>query len=199
MSDETHLHAGEAARVPDAGTSTGAKTGPGYEVRDTNVRGILTFVVGLFVALTITQFAMWGLLHAISGGAAKEPAPTSPYAEAPDAPGFVPPVGKVTPEVAMEITEQRRRLDAEEKATLAGRVGPDHNTKGGPAVIPIDRAIDLIAGRGLPARNRPGRTEVEVNSHSGKPAPAGGADGKPDTKDARKADRPDVPESRTKN
>ena len=36
--------------------------------------------------------------------------------------------------------------------------------------VPIDRAIDLVAERGVPAGKGP-KTEIEINSHAGTPAP----------------------------
>ena len=185
MPNESELPSGTPAEMHPP---TVRGRGPGYEVRDTNVWAVITFIVGLFAALIVTQFGLWGLLNAIAGGYRPPAPPASPYAES-ARPGDVPltPPGKVTPEVVLEITEQRRRLGAEEDATLGGYAWVDNNNDegkpkeggparvrtGGPVRIPIDRAIELIAERGVPATGGPPRTEVQVNSHSGEPAPAG--------------------------
>ena len=47
MHNEGHSPAGGPAEV--------VGRGPGYEVRDTNVKAIVTFVVSLFVFLVLTQ------------------------------------------------------------------------------------------------------------------------------------------------
>lgn len=178
MHDETHPHA-HTGHVVEETTPSGL--GPGYEVRDANVRGIVMFIIGLFIALILTEIAMKGMLNVIVGQRGPEATPTSPYAESPREAGYVPPAGKVTPEVALEITEQRRKLNAEEKAHAAD----------------IDRAIDRIARDGLPVSSGPARTEVEVNSHSGKPAPdAGNKPGK--TGDGPGVDAPEVPGKESK-
>jgi hypothetical protein len=41
--------------------------GPGYEVRDTNVRAVVTFLVGLTLLVIVVQVALWGLLRGMSG------------------------------------------------------------------------------------------------------------------------------------
>ncbi len=163
MPNESPHRAGHTADLAPPTSS------PGYEVRDANIKGIGLFIVGLFTALILTQFAMWALLKAIAGHQGPESTPESPYAESPRDPGYIAPTGKVTPEVALEITEQRRKLNAEEKATLNGENLKD--SAGGPVRLSIDRAIDLIANRGLPAPSGPPKTEVEVNSHAGQAAP----------------------------
>jgi hypothetical protein len=148
MPNETRLHAGEPADTHPADTSRG----PGYEVRDTNVRSIVVFTIGMFLALTVTQFSMWGLLKVITGGKPERADPLS------------------GPEVAGRQLETLRR---DEGALLGGYGWADPaKKKDGPVRIPIDRAIDLIAERGVPSSGGSARTEVEVNSHSGEPAPA---------------------------
>ncbi len=179
--EKSHSHAEEPSLTHIGPAVVG---GPGYEVRDTNVKAIFVFVVGLFLFLFVAQVGLWGLIKAISGSPAPEAHRESPYAETPRAGDNVLPArGKITPEVVLEITEQRRELRDREKAILGsyGRVADEEEKKkgtgkeeekkkGGRVRIPIERAIDLIAERGLPATGSAGRTEVDVNSHSGVPA-----------------------------
>lgn len=169
--EKSHSHAGELSLTHTGPVVVG---GPGYEVRDTNVTAIVVFVVGLFLFLFVAQVGLWGLIKGISGPPAPESRRESPYAETPRAGDTDLPVrGKITPEVVLEITEQRRELRDREEAILGGygRVADENDKeKRGRVRIPIDRAIDLIAERGLPATGSAGRTEVEVNSHSGVPA-----------------------------
>lgn len=138
MPNESQHPAGDATRTaPQA-----ADRGPGYEIRDTNVRAVLLFAVGLFLMLGVVQVSLWALLRGISGA----PEPQTPR-EAPDV-----------------ISEQRRQLQAGERETLEGMV----KGKKVPGRLSIDEAIDDLAERGLPAGGR-ARTEVDLNSHGGIP------------------------------
>ena len=52
---------------PPASTPGGDPgAGPGYEVRDTNVRAVVTFLVGLALLVIVAQVLLWGLLHLMS-------------------------------------------------------------------------------------------------------------------------------------
>jgi hypothetical protein len=136
MSDESHLPAGQPATgVTDRG--------PGYEVRDTRVSAIVTFLVGLFLFIIVAQVFLWGLLRSISS-------------DKPE-PGAI-----AAPELI--LTEQLRQLRKGEDAAL----GLDTEHKPGPGKLSINDAIDLLAERGI-APVAP-RTAAEVNSHSGMPA-----------------------------
>jgi hypothetical protein len=120
--------------------------GPGYEVRDTNVRALVLFAIGLSVMVVVSQAGLWGLLKAISGD---EPEPPSPFK---------------APEV---VHEQRVQLQAREHAALQGGYGWTDKAAG-TVKIPIEDAMKLIADRGLPVTSTKPRTEVDVNSHAGK-------------------------------
>jgi hypothetical protein len=123
--------------------------GPGYEVRDTNVKVVVTFIVGLFVFLAFCEFAIMGLLKVLR----------TPGAES------------FTPEAPDVIAAQLRRLRTEESNVLAG-TAPAGKNSAETIHIPIDRAIELLAERGIPPIPGPLKTEAEVNGHSGTPAPA---------------------------
>jgi hypothetical protein len=131
--------------------------GPGYEVRDTSVRAIVLFGVGLAILCLIAQVGLWGLLKVISGG---QPEPPSPF-KAPDL-----------------IREQRARLHAREHAALEGGYGWNDKAAG-TVKIPIDDAMKLVAERGLPVTSTTPRTEVDINSHAGKKAAPEEAKAKP--------------------
>lgn len=128
MPNESQYPAGQPA------SASGVGPGPGYEVRDTNVRAVVTFLVGLTLFLIVAQVFLWGLLRAMSAD----------YKT--DAPAV-----QAAPDM---IREQRRNLTALEDASQPS----------------IGRAIDRIAEAGLPVTGA-GKTEAEVNSHSGVAAP----------------------------
>jgi hypothetical protein len=92
MPTESQFPAGHPA------TTTGAAGGSGYEVRDANVRAVVTFLVGLTLFVIISLVFLWGLLRALAGDRPESPTPLS----APDL-----------------IHEQRRVLNAKEDAALA--------------------------------------------------------------------------------
>jgi hypothetical protein len=145
--DPDRLHA-ETSELAHPGPSG---RGPGYEVHDANIRAIAVFLVGLIVFGVATQIGLWGLLRLLTGS------DTQPRDQTLSA-----------PEV---LTSQLRRLHAEEDAALGGE--PSWvDRKQGKVRIPIDRAIELIAERGLPPGQAKPMTAVEVNSHAGSPVPA---------------------------
>jgi hypothetical protein len=52
---------------PPADTpAAGSDSGPGYELRDTNVRAVVTFLVGLTLLIIVSQVLLWGLLRGMS-------------------------------------------------------------------------------------------------------------------------------------
>src|SRR5262245_61779352 len=130
MAHETNLPAGRPAE---------ASTLTGYEVRDTNVRAIIAFLIGLTVFLVVVQVVLWGVLRALSSD---KPEDTGPL---------------TNPET---IHVQRQALNARDDEQLKA----------------VQIAIDRIAETGLAPV--PARTAVEVNSHAGKPAGEGPAQGK---------------------
>lgn len=157
MPNESHPHAGHPAE-PDPAPGVG----PGYEVRDTNVRAILIFVVGMVVLIVLSEIGLWGMLKGIMGD---DTAPTAKNEAASQS------AASQSMEAPSVLTEQLRALRASEDEAL-GAPASWVKTKDGKALrIPITDAIDRLAERGLPPATGPARTEVEVNSHSGTPVP----------------------------
>ena len=160
----THEHSGDVH----------AGRGPGYEVRDTNVRAIVVFLIGLTVLIIVVQVGLWGLLKSIKG---EQTGPKLPL---------------TSPEM---ITDQRKQLNTRENETLEGYGWVDK--KKGAVRIPISKAIDLLAEQGLPAPARPPRTEVDVNSHSGTVVPPDASKGQEKAKGQR-APNDDKPKAAVK-
>ncbi|MCS6953361.1 MAG: hypothetical protein RMK57_02685 [Bryobacterales bacterium] len=111
-----------------------------YETRDANIRGLTLSLVGLFVLLVISLLAMgwmfWYLAAKEEGAVTAAPA----QRELPPAPRL-----QVTPESDLEAV---RRAEA---ALLNSYGWVDRDA--GIVRIPIDRAMELLAERGLPARS----------------------------------------------
>jgi hypothetical protein len=94
MPTESQFPAGH----PSTTTGAGGGGGPGYEVRDTNIRAVVAFLVALTLFVIISQVFLWGLLRALSGDKPESATPLT------------------TPDM---IHEQRRVLNAKEDAALA--------------------------------------------------------------------------------
>jgi hypothetical protein len=126
-----------------------------YERRDIGVAGVVYFLVGIFVALVFTYFIVDGLYHYLDQRSEAEQAPLNPLVTnastdtrhiATDYPQ------DAFPNPRLE-TDERGQLNAirlKEEQTLSTYDWIDKNA--GTVRIPIDRAMDLIAQRGLPVR-----------------------------------------------
>jgi hypothetical protein len=114
-----------------------------------STRGIVGFGIGLAVLIAITLALVWFISVGLkSVVAARDPAP-SPLAEAN--------ARRIPPEPRLQATPvvDMKTLRAHEDEVLGGYGAIDHEAT---ARIPIDRAIDILAQRGLPepheGRNR---------------------------------------------
>ncbi|MGE3821437.1 MAG: hypothetical protein AB7I30_18665 [Isosphaeraceae bacterium] len=142
---------------------SGPTTGdPGYEVRDTNVRAVIIFLIGLILFLVVVQFALWAMLRGLAASSSTIPRPTTE---------------PIKPRSAPEMLgEQLRALRLREDAELGiGSSAPPPSGR-----LTIEQAIDAIAEKGLPA-TAAGLTEADVVGHSGQPV---------DAKDTKAKDSP---------
>ena len=143
MSNETH---------PANSTGNG-----GYERTDIGVRGVLYFLAGLAVFGALAYLAAAGVYSYLDKRSAAEQAPVNPLVT--NAPTDTRHISKDYPQGAFpnpKLEEDERgqlngiRLNEEE--TLSTYDYIDKNS--GTVRIPIDRAMDLIAQRGLPVRSQ---------------------------------------------
>lgn len=114
-----------------------------YEHSDVNPKGVFLFLVGLFASLTFVLLAMiwlFGLMTSERRAAATLPQDGPP-----------PPRLQVSPRLEMKA------LRAQEDAILGSYGWADRAN--GAVRIPIERAMDLLAQRGLPARTERERTK----------------------------------------
>ncbi len=116
--------------------------GVGHESRDVRVQPIVLAFVGLAVAAVLAQVLMYVLLGAFTAREKRASQPASPLAashgrQAPPAPRL-----QVAPR------DDLRQLRAREDGLLHGYAWVDR--RAGVARIPIERAIELLATRGLP-------------------------------------------------
>jgi hypothetical protein len=147
----------------------------GYEVTDVSVQGIMVFLVGLFVSVGVFFVLCFGLGKVINYGLAKQDGPTNRWNA-----NQVASAGKLknmesNPAAAQQELKQLTQtfptprlqtddgnqdvanLHAREDLLLAHYSWADgSHTK---VRIPIDRAMELIAQRGLPVAEKPAQQE----------------------------------------
>lgn len=134
--------------MPMKATKPAGPEGRGYETRDVNVRFLAAVVVGLFLlALGGMGVSWWFERNAAERQQATE-RPRSPLAET---------LSPLPPEPRLQVTPgvNLAVVRAQEEAMLSRYEWID--PKNGIVRIPIDRAIEVLAERGLPARGEPSR------------------------------------------
>ena len=130
----------------------------GYERQDVGVPGVVYFLVALAVAAIIVHFIIAGLYSFLEKRAEAEQPPVSPMIHnAPKDTRKLPTkyddyLKQNFPSPQLEIDERTQLNDdrLKEEQTLASYGYVDE--KAGTVRIPIERAMDLIAQRGLPVR-----------------------------------------------
>jgi hypothetical protein len=144
----------------------GIERSEAFEHRDVNATGVFVFLAGLFAALGLSLVFLW-LLYGFfaSGRPVTEPIPKAKLTQAPPEP-------RIQSKPQVEIWQLRAREDAVLKTY--GWV----DKQAGTVRIPIDRAIDLLAQRGLPARTGgafgptvPGTGTESGGPQTGRPTP----------------------------
>jgi len=136
----------------------------GFERRDVGVGGVLYFLAGLAVLGVITYFVVNGLYHYLQNQSEAQQTPVSPLVtNAAKDTRHLPPeykgdydqyLRKNFPSPQLEIDErnQLNNIRLHEAETLSTYDWIDQ--KAGTVRIPIERAMDLIAQRGLPVREQ---------------------------------------------
>ena len=146
----------------DHGADTGAR-GPGYEVRDANIKALLQFAFWLAVLLAVTLVAMRFTFKYLDTLTPLGPA-ASPFENARQIPSG--PLLQADPHVQLG-TFCAGQVDAVNGYSWV-------NQAGGIVQIPIDKAMDLTIQRGLPSRS------AEEMAAAGATIPPVGAAGEPD-------------------
>jgi len=152
---------------PHSANSTG---NGGYERQDIGAAGVLYFLLGLAVAGFLVYFLVDGLYHFLDRRSEAEQAPVNPLVtNAPADTRHIPKqydgdyekfLKENFPAPQLEIDERNQldKIRKDEEKTLATYDYIDKNA--GTVRIPIDRAMDLIAQRGLPVRAQSGTAET---------------------------------------
>ena len=152
-----------------------------YERADLSARGILLFLIGLFIAGCFIELVLWGMFHFLARSQALFPAGTlSPMQSAQS---HAPPekqqgsIMQNTPSVNLNLFPQPR-LQTNDTGEMQNYFGaeqkllsPEQPFKdaSGAVHIPIDMAMKLIVQRGLPTRPKAPPAEINTQTQSGNP------------------------------
>jgi hypothetical protein len=143
----------------------------GYERSDIGSAGVLYFLLGLFVAGLLIFFLVDGIYSYLDKRSQAEQAPVNPLVT--NAPADTRHISKDYP----QDTFPNPKLEEDERGQLNGIRLKEEQTlstydyidkNAGTVRIPIDRAMDLIAQRGLPVR---AQSDGAAASAASKPAP----------------------------
>lgn len=126
------------------------ENGPGYETTDAHPRPLIYAGIAIFGTMIFAFFGVRGLLLSLEH---EEPA-----RQAPDVMAEVTEEARRAANPFMDVYSQKARL-REHEAEVLGEYRYDKKT--GAVGIPIDRAMELIAKRGVPKGKGP-KTIVEV-------------------------------------
>ena len=153
--------------MPDETNPANPTGNGGYERQDIGAAGVLYFLLGLAVAGLLVYFIVDGLYHFLDKRSEAEQAPVNPlvtnaptdtrhipleYTTDANSTNYEKYLEKNFPAPQLETDErlQLNKVRLREEDTLSTYDYIDKNA--GSIRIPIDRAMDLIAQRGLPVR-----------------------------------------------
>lgn len=116
---------------------------PGYERSDAEARYLMIFAGGLVALVLVAMLAMYAVfVYLEKGFMASDPAPSPLAAELPQDPP--------DPRLQVQPAADLRQIRAGEQGRLNSYGWVEPNA--GVVRIPIDRAMELLLERGLPAR-----------------------------------------------
>ena len=139
MSEQFHLPSGPSASRPDPTL--------GHEERDVAVRPIALTILGLTAVVIAVFVFIQILLNVLAGIQSHRSAAPSPLA------GVYGLKEPPAPRLQTNPVADLRELRARDQALLSGYAWVDRDA--GVVRLPIERAIDVLAARGLPARTPP--------------------------------------------
>jgi hypothetical protein len=132
--------AGERRREKERAAEIARKRAMRHEPDGVRIAPLMTILVGSLIFAVIASVGLWALLYVLATGAQQADTPLSPLTTSQPLP----------PEPRLQVNPQAdwQRVRATDEAQLSSY----GQGAGGGVRIPIDRAMDLVAQRGLPAR-----------------------------------------------
>ena len=128
--------------MAEAKTSEPINGPSGHELSDLSARNISFFGAGLAVLIIVALLASYGLIAWLRDGAARRAEPPSPLAVVPE-----PTAG---PQLEIQPGRALKAMREQEEAHLKGYGWIDQEK--GIAHIPIERAMEILVQKGVPAR-----------------------------------------------
>src|SRR5580704_13018891 len=131
----------------------------GYEHQDLAPQGVYAFLISLLVGGVVVYFVIWGFYHFMEARQREHQTPQNPMVKQMETDTRIvsPEEIKHFPEPRLETNERVEindfRLKEEQTLNSYGWV----DEKAGVVRIPIERAIELIAQRGLPTTPKAGQ------------------------------------------
>jgi len=147
--------------------NTPVDRGPGYEVRDANVMGLLQFAFWMAVVLAVTMVGMKYTFDYFKRDIPLGPT-ASPMVKETDR--VLPPSPRLQVQPRLELVQYCEAQ--QQQVNTYGWV----NQQSGVVRLPVDRAMDLLLERGLPARSTSDAAAAGSASAIDTPTVAGGAD-----------------------
>ncbi len=161
------------------------QNGGGFEREDLGTKPVFGFLVSLIVTGVVVYYVIWGMFQVMDKYERKHQQTKSPMVQAqpdtrePNTERTAEKVQQQFPEPRLEGDERTEINDFryQQDETLSGYGWVDQSS--GVVRIPIDRAMQLIAQRGLPVTPQAGSTAASATSNSQKaPASANAGKGK---------------------
>jgi hypothetical protein len=123
----------------------------GYERQDLSATGVLGFLVGLAITMVLIHLVLWGMYRYLDHyQSATQPALSPLQNVHPDQPDARTVQQFPLPRLQADPVADMNKFRAEEDAVL-NSYGPSP-AQSGASRIPIERAMDVLAQRGLPTR-----------------------------------------------
>jgi hypothetical protein len=129
-----------------------------YEHQDLSAQGVLAFLISLVVGGVVVYFVIWGFYHFLDARQRERQSQPSPLVKQVETDTRIVSPGEINkfPQPRLETNErvEIRDFRLKEEQTLNSYGWVDE--KAGVVRIPIDRAMQLLAQRGLPTTARTG-------------------------------------------
>jgi hypothetical protein len=117
---------------------------PGFEERDVDVATVLRPALALLVLVVFSFVAMWWTFRLFDWQTTRRQTPLTPIAKSIE--------GELPPEPRLQTSPQSdlKEMRADEDTSLGGYAWIDRNKRS--VRIPVTRAMEVLAERGLPVR-----------------------------------------------
>lgn len=131
---------------------------PGYETRDANTTGVLTFLLILGIVLVLVSVFCYSLFRYYSAHAQNPPATESPFAD----------IRQLPPPPRLQVYPREDWLKFREEQEKTLETLDWENRTAGIARVPIEEAMDLLVKKGVPVQGEPPAPPAETKKPASK-------------------------------